>query len=86
MARENQNLKFKRIKAGWYVAQNNERFLHIRRCCDTYPHWGWDCFNSDEEHTFCRYQMICGGLADLHEAKTACQDYVAFGLAMRASP
>ena len=64
-------VKWDKIRNGWYVTivAPNERYVHIRRCDDDNPKWGWDVFSSDNRHSFERHAMIGAGIATLWEAK-----------------
>ena len=64
--------RWQRVRVGWYVAgaTGGESYVHIRRCKDTHPSWGWDVFQSDNMHSYERHDMIHAGIRLLDDAKT----------------
>lgn len=75
-------LKFRRIRAGWYVAKaisgatGAECFLHIVRTSERHPRWGWDLIRSEDEHTYPPrpHGLLESALRDIIEVELAAEE------------
>lgn len=75
----NQFIKFRRVRAGWYVARARRRSIgaevvvHITRVSERCPHFGWEVRVNDDEHDLpprlTSYIEISGGLPTINDAE-----------------